>query len=231
MTDRHAAWSVLAAAPCSRAGDDRAGRADGRPPPAATAMRTEPAKVNCRRCSARGVQRPGVVLRRVHHPRSGRGGHHQVAAAHRRVTLTFDLHNRHTYSEELAKTSRGYRRYTAMVGLLAADNTPLGRAVVQSEFRNAPICSIAFGRNGPGGVKAVAPTGAEPISIVIPADEPTDSLSIVGLRLTEARIDGRDQFVAPGRPIAIISNVMLRVSAGTSAAHPRSGGRRHPGSQ
>jgi hypothetical protein len=127
------------------------------------------------------------------------------------VTLTFDLHNRHTYSEELAKTSRGYRRYTAMVGLLASDNTPLGRAVVHSEFRTVrDLFDRITGGTGPGGVKAVAPTGVEPVAVVIPADEPTQSVSIVGLRLTETRIDGSDTFQVSGRPIAIISNVMLQ---------------------
>src|SRR5262245_23101442 len=29
------------------------------------------------------------------------------------ITLSFDLHNRHTYSEELMKTNRAYARYTA----------------------------------------------------------------------------------------------------------------------
>src|SRR5437868_13809414 len=29
------------------------------------------------------------------------------------LTLTFDLHNRHTYSEEEVKAQRAYRRYTA----------------------------------------------------------------------------------------------------------------------
>src|SRR5919109_1413770 len=41
------------------------------------------------------------------------------------VKLTFDLHNRHTYSEELVKANRGYRRYTATVGVLTSDNTLL----------------------------------------------------------------------------------------------------------
>src|SRR5687767_6559010 len=53
------------------------------------------------------------------------------------LTLMFDLHNRHTYSAELAKTFRGYRRYTATVGVLTMDNTPITMAVVQSEFRTA----------------------------------------------------------------------------------------------
>ena len=53
------------------------------------------------------------------------------------MTLTFDLHNRHTYSEELIKTNRAYRRYTATIGVLTLDNTLLSRAVVQNEFRTA----------------------------------------------------------------------------------------------
>src|SRR5262252_8681868 len=51
------------------------------------------------------------------------------------LTLTFDLHNRHTYSEEQMKGSRAYSRYTATVGVLTMDNTLLARAVVQNEFR------------------------------------------------------------------------------------------------
>jgi len=53
------------------------------------------------------------------------------------VTLTFDLHNRHLYSEELVKTGRAYRRYTASLGVMAMDNTLLSRAAIQNEFRTA----------------------------------------------------------------------------------------------
>ena len=55
------------------------------------------------------------------------------------VTLTFDLHNRHMYSEELIRTNRAYRRYTATVGVLTADNTLLSRAVVQNEIGRAHV--------------------------------------------------------------------------------------------
>ena len=51
------------------------------------------------------------------------------------VTLTFNLHNRHTYSEEQTKANRAYHRYTATIGVLALDNTLLSRFYVQSEFR------------------------------------------------------------------------------------------------
>jgi hypothetical protein len=124
------------------------------------------------------------------------------------VTLTFDLHNRHTYSEELVKTSRGFRRYTATIGVLTADNTLVSRAIIQSEFRTAADLADRIGGGaGPGGVKAVAPTGSEPISITIPAEEQT--VSILGEKLSVLSIDRQDNFSAPGRPIAIVSNVQI----------------------
>jgi hypothetical protein len=124
------------------------------------------------------------------------------------VTLTFDLHNRHTYSEELIKTNRAYRHYTATIGVLTADNTLLTRAIVQNEFRTAAdMVDRVSGGAGPGGVKAVAPTGTESISVTIPATEGT--VSILGEKLTVIRVDGTDIFSVAGRPIAIISNVML----------------------
>jgi len=125
------------------------------------------------------------------------------------VTLTFDLHNRHTYSEELIKTNRAYRHYTATIGVLTANNTLLTRAVVQNEFRTAAdVVDRVSGGAGPGGVKAIAPTGTESISVTIPATEAT--VSILGEKLTVVRVDGTDDFNAPGRPVAIISNVTLQ---------------------
>jgi len=141
------------------------------------------------------------------------------------VTVTFDLHNRHTYSEEQVKSNRGYSKYTATVGAMTADNTLLSRAVVQSEFRNAgDLFDRVSGGSGPGGLKAVAPTGLETITLEIPEEE--QSISIVGEKLSVVRIDGNDSFIAPGRPIAVISNVMLEYSPApppkpTPTAKPR----------
>src|SRR3954467_11348610 len=88
------------------------------------------------------------------------------------ATLTFDLHNLHTYSEEQIRAKRGYARYTATIGVLTMDNTLISRAVVQNEFRvAADLVDRVSGGAGPGGVKAVAPTGTESISIVIPEAE------------------------------------------------------------
>ena len=124
------------------------------------------------------------------------------------VTLTFDLHNRHTYSEEQMKTNRAFARYTATVGVLTMDNTLISRAVVQNEFRKAAdLIDRIGGGAGPGGVKAVAPTGSESIVITIPESEA--QVSILGEKLTYERVDGAATYTSPGRPIAIVSNVMI----------------------
>lgn len=125
------------------------------------------------------------------------------------LVLTFDLHNRHTYSEELIKTKRAFRQYTATIGVLTLDNTLVDRAIIQSEFRAAAdLVDRIEGGAGPGGVKAVAPCGVEQIRIALPEDV-GEQVSILGESLRVKRPDGDDNFIAPGRPIATISNVML----------------------
>jgi hypothetical protein len=125
------------------------------------------------------------------------------------VTLTFDLHNRHTYSEEQMKDPRlAFARYTAGVGVLTMDNTLIRRAAVQNEFRTAgDLVDRIGGGAGPAGVKAVAPTGLESITITVPEAE--NQVSILGEKLTVDRADGTSTYVSPGRPIAIVSNVMI----------------------
>jgi hypothetical protein len=124
------------------------------------------------------------------------------------VTLTFDLHNRHTYSEEQVKANRAFSRYTATIGVLTMDNTLISRAVVENEFRKVTdLVDRVSGGAGPGGVKAVAPTGTESISITIPEEE--QQVSILGEKLTVERLDGTATYSSPGRPIAIISNVKV----------------------
>jgi hypothetical protein len=125
------------------------------------------------------------------------------------VTISFDLHNRHTYSAELVKLKQAYRKYTATIGVLTMDNTLVDRAVVQSEFRiEKDLFDRIGGGAGPGGVKAVAPIGSEPITMELPEDV-GDQVSLLGEKLSVMRPDGLDNFASPGRPIASISNVML----------------------
>jgi hypothetical protein len=179
------------------------------------ALRTEAAKVMCPSELGPGVQ----TMRMYCDVLSGRsvmdaGAIRIELPPHRGdVTLTFDLHNRHTYSEELVKTNRGYRRYTATIGVLTEDNTLLTRAVILNEFRAVTdLVERIGGGAGPGGVKAVAPTGTESISVVIPAAEQV--VFILGEKVSMIRPDGTDVFTAPGRPIAVISNVMLQYRPG-----------------
>ena len=104
-----------------------------------------------------------------------------------------------------------YHRYTATIGVLALDNTLLSRFFVQNEFRGpADLVDRIRGGSGPGGLKAVAPTGVE--HVVYMVDEEEMGVSILGEKLNVVRVDGADNFTAPGRPIAVISNVMLQYS-------------------
>jgi hypothetical protein len=122
------------------------------------------------------------------------------------ATLTFDLHNRHTYSEEQVRAKKAYAEYTATVGVLTPANDLLARGVVYSTFRTgADLLDRVSGGAGPGGVKAVAPTGTEIITVTVPKD--VTQVSILGERLVVKGLEGDESFVSPGRPIAIVSNV------------------------
>lgn len=130
------------------------------------------------------------------------------------VTLSFELHNRHTYSEELIKEKTAYRRYTATVGVMSMDNTLIQRAVVYGEFRAAgDLFDRIRGGAGPGNIKAVAPMGSEFITIELP-ESIGEQVSILGEKLTVVRPQGVDNFVSAGRPVATISNVMLEYRPG-----------------
>jgi hypothetical protein len=130
------------------------------------------------------------------------------------ATLTFDLHNLHTYSEEQVRAKRAFARYTATIGALTMDNTLLSRAVVQNEFRTATdLVDRVSGGAGPGGVKAVAPTGVEQVSIEVPEEEL--QVSLLGEKLAVERMDGGATYTQPGRPIAAVSNVMIEYRPGS----------------
>jgi hypothetical protein len=136
------------------------------------------------------------------------------------VTLTFDLHNRHTYSEEQVKANRAAARYTAVIGALTLDNTLISRAAVQSEFRKASdLVERIGGGAGPGGFKAVAPTGTEAITIAVPEVE--TQVSLLGEKLIVDRPDGTATYTSPGRPIAVISNVMIEYQPPPPLPPPR----------
>jgi hypothetical protein len=124
------------------------------------------------------------------------------------TTLTFDLHNRHTYSESLVKAGRAFARYTATIVLANLKGEVLGRATVLGEFRAArDLLDRVSGGAGPGGVKAVAPVGAETVVFAVPDD--VTEVIFLGERLTVQRAEGTERFSSAGRPIAIVSNATL----------------------
>jgi hypothetical protein len=128
------------------------------------------------------------------------------------ATLTFDLHNRHTYSEEEVKAGRGFARYSAVVAALSMSGDLLGRGAVQSEFRNVrDLYDRITGGAGPGGTKAVAPLGRELVTITIPAG--VDEVSLLG-EVLEATTSAGREIATPGRPVAIISNPQIEYRPG-----------------
>ena len=181
------------------------------PADAGAQIRTEPAAVEC--SSVLGIGRlTGFEFCDVMTGNDATQGILVPLPPHQgNITVSFDLHNRHTYSEELIRSGRGYRRYTATVGVMTPNNDLLIRAIVQSEFRSAADLEDRIGGGaGPGGVKAVAPAGTE--RIVLTIAENVATVSILGEKLEVVRPDAADpdNFNAPGRPIAIISNVVLQ---------------------
>jgi hypothetical protein len=124
------------------------------------------------------------------------------------ATLTFDLHNRHMYSATLVESGRGYARATATIGVLTMEGELVSRAVVTSEFRKADdlFDRIAAGP-GTADAKAVAPIGAEPITVEIP--EKIEAVSLLGEKLDVVGTAGRETVVTPNRPIATVSNIRL----------------------
>jgi hypothetical protein len=122
------------------------------------------------------------------------------------LTLTFDLHNRHMYSEDLVKAGKAYANYTATIGVLTIDGTLLARGVVRSEFRTAKdLFERIGGGAGPKGMKAVAPVGNERISIDVP--EEVNEVSLLGEKMTVISLNGTETFTSLQRPIAVVSNL------------------------
>jgi hypothetical protein len=96
---------------------------------------------------------------------------------------------------------------------MTMDNTLIRRAVVQSEFRKASDLAERIGGGaGPAGVKAVAPTGTEHVMITIPEEE--SQVSLLGEKLIVDRAEGSATYASAGRPIAVISNVVVEYQPG-----------------
>ena len=175
--------------------------------PKPPAMKTEPADVKCPESLGAGV-RTGAVYCFVLAGREAEQGVIVTIPPHAgTATLLFDLHNRHTYSEELVRSGRAYSKYTAIVAVLTMKGELLSRGAVQSEFRTvADLHERISGGAGPSGAKAVAPLGHEQVFVTIPAH--VTQVSLLGEVLDATTSAGRET-ATPGRTVALVSNVRV----------------------
>ena len=182
-------------------------RPSPRKPPPPPPLQMEPAEVRCPETLGTGVK-TGAVFCFVLAGRDPAEGVLVAIPPHAGpATLLFDIHNRHTYSDEDVRAGRGFAKYTAVIGVLTLKGELLSRGAVQSEFRTArDLYDRVSGGAGPGGVKAVAPLGHEQVSVTIPPG--LDQVSLLGEVLDATTSAGRET-ATPGRTVAIISNVRI----------------------
>jgi len=178
-----------------------------KPPPPPPATKTEPAQVKCSELLGTGARTGATYCFVLAGRNPAEGVIINVPPHSGEATLTFDLHNRHTYSEEEMRAGRKYAKYSAVIGVLTMDGELLERGAVQSEFRAAAdLYERITGGAGPGGVKAVAPLGRETVSIKVP--QAVDQVSLLGEVLEAVTAAGRET-AAPGRPVALVSNMSV----------------------
>jgi hypothetical protein len=176
-------------------------------PASAPEPKTEPAQIKCAEVLGTGVKTNASFCFVLAGRDPAQGVVVTIPPHAGTATLTFSLHNRHTYSEEEMRAGRGFAKYTAVVAVLTMAGDVLGRGAVQSEFRSAKdLYDRVSGGAGPGGVKAVAPIGNESVVVTIPGD--AQEVSLLGEVLESTTAAGRE-VAAPGRPVAIISNVQV----------------------
>jgi hypothetical protein len=186
-------------------------RTPARKPPPPPPLKTEPADVKCAEPLGTGVRSKASYCFVLAGRDPAQGVVIAVPPHTGEATLMFDLHNRHTYSEEEMRAGRVYAKYSAVIGMLTMESELLARAAVQSEFRHArDLHERISGGAGPGGVKAVAPIGREQIIVAIP--ERITQVSLLGELLDATTPAGRE-VAAPGRPVALVSNVRVEYRA------------------
>jgi hypothetical protein len=186
-------------------------RTPPRKPPPPPPLKTEPADVKCAESLGAGVRTKHAYCFVLAGRDPAQGVLIAVPPHTGEATLMFDLHNRHTYSEEEMRAGRVYAKYSAVIGALTPESELLARAAVQSEFRHArDLYERISGGAGPGGVKAVAPIGREQIMMTIP--ERVTQVSLLGEVLEAITPAGRE-IATPGRPVALVSNVRVEYRA------------------
>jgi hypothetical protein len=197
---------MLAIATGSAAAQRRRAAPKQKPAPPAP-LQTAPAQVTCPEALGTGVRTGASYCFVLAGADPAQGVIVTIPPHTGPATLSFNLHNRHTYSEEEMRGGRGYAKYSAVIGALTLKGALIDRGAVQSEFRNVKdLYERISGGAGPGGVKAVAPIGNEHVRIEIPAD--VTEVSLLGEVLDALTGIGRES-ASPGRPVAIVSNIQV----------------------
>jgi hypothetical protein len=196
--------SVLVA---TGAGAAQKKRAPARKPPPPPPPKVEPAQVKCPEPLGTGVKTGASYCFVLAGSDPAQGVLVAIPPHTGPASLMFDLHNRHTYSDEDVRAGRGYAKYTAVVAALSLKGELIDRGAVQSEFRTAKdLYERITGGAGPGGMKAVAPIGHEQIAIVVP--QAIEQVSLLG-EVLDATTPAGHETATPGRTVAIISNVRV----------------------
>jgi hypothetical protein len=178
-------------------------RAPAKPAP----LKTEPAQVKCPEPLGKGMKTGANYCFILAAREPAQGVIVTIPSHSGEATLIFDLHNRHTYSEEAVRAGRGYARYSAGIGILTMEGDLVNRAAVRSEFRTAAdLHERISGGAGPSGAKAVAPIGSERVYITIPAG--VNQVSLLGDELEAVTAAGRET-ATPGRPVAVVSHIQV----------------------
>jgi hypothetical protein len=193
--------------------------APARKPAPAVTLKVAPATVKCPELLGTGVRTGASYCFVLAGREPGEGVLVSIPPHTGPATLMFDLHNRHTYSEEDIRAGRGFAKYTAVVAVLSMKGDLLGRGAVQTEFRTAlDLHERVSGGAGPGGVKAVAPLGREQVTVSIPAG--LDIVSLLGEVLDATTSAGRET-ATPGRTVAIVSNVRVEYRPAPTRPAPK----------
>ena len=132
----------------------------------------------------------------------------QIPSHRGEAILSFDLHNRHTYSEEEAREGRAYAEYMASIAVATMSGEIVARGVVLSEFRSeSDLYDRVEGAGILRDVNPLAPLGAERIFVTVP--EGVDRVSVVGQSLEVVRPENQDIFQSTGRAVAVLSDAII----------------------
>ena len=171
-------------------------------------MIAEPAEVHCPSVLGVGVNTDLAFCDILIQQDAGLGARVVLPARQGEATVSFNLHNRHTYSEDEVEAGRAFASYTAEIAVASFEGDVLGRRFIQSEFRSGDdLVDRITGGAGPRGLKAISPTGTERVFVKIPGE--LNEVFIVGQSLQVLRTEAHESIVDAGRTVAVISDVRV----------------------